>query len=192
MRFELAQNCDVSLHCGGRTVRERIPYEAGKHETILDFLPDCTQDKGRGHLAIAMLIWEEEMQGDAAADDGGERKALQEIEVRAVLVEEPPNILVQFPPDGYTFQDPDNVNVAALVSYFAFHRYPSILDGLSLVPLSLSLSRARSLALVCLSVCATSIARDSECRNLSGASKEAGTKPRNPTACSPAQTTLGP
>ena len=192
MRFELAQNCDVSLHCGGRTVRERIPYEAGKHETILDFLPDCTQDKGRGHLAIAMLIWEEEMQGDAAADDGGERKALQEIEVRAVLVEEPPNILVQFPPDGYTFQDPDNVNVAALVSYFAFHRYPSILDGLSLVPLSLSLSRARSLALVCLSACATSIARDSECRNLSGASKEAGTKPRNPTACSPAQTTLGP
>ncbi len=44
------------------------------------------------------------------------------LQVHVHGVQEPPSVLFQFPPDGFVFTDPNNVNVALLVTYFAFHR----------------------------------------------------------------------
>jgi hypothetical protein len=132
LRFTLREARDISIDCNGERVRDLSPYDAGQHDTTIDFVAQC---RGRGdrrrdaraganELTITLVVWDDEPE-DATA----ERRELEQHELVVETVDEPPNMLVQFPPDGYVFQDATNVNVAALVPYFAFHRFPHALGG---------------------------------------------------------------
>jgi len=132
LRFTLREARDISIDCNGVRVREVSPYDAGQHDTALDFVAQCRGlGGGRGdsaaaarELTINLVVWEDEP-GDATA----ERMEQEQHQLVVRAVEEPPNMLIQFPPDGYVFDDAANVNVAALVPYFAFHRFPHVLGG---------------------------------------------------------------
>jgi hypothetical protein len=132
LRFTLREARDISIDCNGERVRDLSPYDAGQHDTTIDFVAEC---RGRGdrrrdaraganELTITLVVWDDEPEGSTA-----ERMELEQHELVVKTVDEPPNMLVQFPPDGYVFQDATNVNIAALVPYFAFHRFPHALGG---------------------------------------------------------------
>ena len=66
LRFELVAPAVLSLGCNGVKRREALPYEAGPHETTLDFLADCTAGAAGGDAAVEMLLWD-----DAESGGGG-------------------------------------------------------------------------------------------------------------------------
>ena len=81
LRFELEAPAVVSLGCNGVKRREALPYEAGPHETTLDFLADCTAGAAGGDAAVEMLLWDDAESGGG----GGGVQDAEEAEMRESL-----------------------------------------------------------------------------------------------------------
>jgi len=132
LEFKLNDKRWLAIRVNGREVREADVYEEGTHSTVMDFLDveeenthggklDASPEASRFDLEI--LTW------DISDEEREESNVKERASIHFHLANEPPNVMFQFPPDKYVYNDPSNVNVALLVTYFAFHRFPSIANG---------------------------------------------------------------
>ena len=132
LEFKLTEKRWLAIRVNGREVREADVYEEGTHSTVMDFL-DVEEENTRGgkldaspeasRFDLEILTW------DISDEDREESNVKGRASIHFHLANEPPNVMFQFPPDKYVYNDPRNVNVAFLVTYFAFHRFPSIANG---------------------------------------------------------------
>jgi hypothetical protein len=92
LRFTLRESKDISFECNGQQVREVSPYDAGEHQTLMDFLPDARllsaaggAPSSVGDVTVVMVVWEDEG-GEGTASR--ERQQVEQVQVAIKLVDE--------------------------------------------------------------------------------------------------------
>lgn len=98
LRFTLRETKDISFECNGQQVREVSLYDAGQHETTMDFLPspsastvagDGTAVGFSGDITVVMVVWEDEGRGvSEMGTESWDRPQMEQVQVVIRLVEE--------------------------------------------------------------------------------------------------------
>lgn len=100
LRFTLRETKDISFECNGQQVREVSPYDAGEHETIMDFLPLREGGGAKaagagaawgasGDITVVLVVWEDESrEASQTGIQNWERPQMEQVQVVIRLVEE--------------------------------------------------------------------------------------------------------